>query len=239
MGIYLGVDGCKHGWIAVFAGNNGELDCSIHPTMAAVIHAPPDAQRIFVDIPIGLPWRDCPARPCDRLARQRLGRPRASSVFPAPSRKACKAGNEEQARLDNQAVIGKSLSQQAWCICRKIAEVDDLLLCNTAARHLVSEIHPEVCFWALNGQQAMRHAKKTKQGVQERLDVLSRREPQADRLLQKALAEWPKAVIQVDDVLDALVAHLTARAPGSSLQPLRGVPGVDEKGLPMQMLHLV
>jgi len=239
MGIHLGVDGCKHGWIAVFAGNNGELDCSIHPTMAAVIHAHPDAQRIFVDIPIGLPWRDCPPRPCDRLARQRLGLPRASSVFTAPSRKACKAGNEEQARLTTKPRSEKACPGRAWCICRKIAEVDDLLLCNTAARHLVSEIHPEICFWAINGQQAMQHAKKTKLGVQERLTVLSRREPQAHCLLQKALAIWPRRDIQADDVLDALVAHLTARAPGSKVQPLPGVPGFDEKGLPMQMLHLV
>lgn len=73
MGIHLGVDGCKHGWVAVFAGSNGQLDCSIHLTMAAVIYAHPDAQRVFVDVPIGLPWLDCPARPCDVLARQGLG----------------------------------------------------------------------------------------------------------------------------------------------------------------------
>ena len=54
----------------------------------------------------------------------------------------------------NIAEMGKSLSAQAHAICTKIAEVDQLLLMSPALRHRVREVHPEVCFWAINGQIA-------------------------------------------------------------------------------------
>ncbi len=116
--------------------------------MSEVLAAHPDAERILVDIPIGLPSKQCPVRPCDLLARKLLGAPSASSVFPPPSRAACRAASVAEARRINLSEVERSLSEQAWGICRKVAEVGALLLAQSAARKVVREMHPEVCFYA-------------------------------------------------------------------------------------------
>jgi predicted RNase H-like nuclease len=122
---HVGVDGCAAGWIAV-STVQGELIYRIFCTVAELVTAFGSAELILIDIPIGLPWRDAPVRPCDHLARARLGQ-RRSSVFPVACRPAVHADAVSSARTHNQGVLGRSLSQQSWAICRKIAEVDDLL----------------------------------------------------------------------------------------------------------------
>ena len=64
----VGVDGCRAGWIAVADLGDG-LTYRLHASFAELLASWSTAQRILVDIPIGLPWRDCPSRPCDRQAR--------------------------------------------------------------------------------------------------------------------------------------------------------------------------
>jgi predicted RNase H-like nuclease len=59
-------DGCKAGWIAV-SKDEGELTYRIANTVCELLSAFPNAERVFIDVPIGLPWRDEPVRPCDRL----------------------------------------------------------------------------------------------------------------------------------------------------------------------------
>lgn len=55
-----------------------------------------DSDRIFVDIPIGLP-NGPEGRLCDREARKRLRGRRAATVFPAPVRAALAADTYEDA----------------------------------------------------------------------------------------------------------------------------------------------
>src|SRR5207245_10269384 len=73
----VGVDGCRAGWIAV-TRTGGRLVHSVHARITDVVAAFPRAERIFVDVPIGLPSATAPVRDCDRLAREVLGarRPR-------------------------------------------------------------------------------------------------------------------------------------------------------------------
>jgi predicted RNase H-like nuclease len=151
MARFVGVDGCRFGWVAV-AEEAGRLEYRLFGAMSDVLAAHPDAERILVDIPIGLPSKQCPVRPCDLLARKLLGAPRASSVFPPPSRAACRAASVAEARRINLSEVERSLSEQAWGICRKVAEVDALLLAQSAARKVVREMHPEVCFYGLNAR---------------------------------------------------------------------------------------
>ena len=230
----VGVDGCRAGWIAV-SDTGGGLTYRVHASFAELLASWSTAKRILVDIPIGLPWRDCPSRPCDRQARALLG-PRASSVFSPPSRHASRAENIGQARAWNVDEVGRSLSAQAWGICKKIVEVDRVLLDDPSATRRVFEVHPEVCFWALNGGKPMRHRKSKPEGVRERLATLSIWQPEANVLLQRVLRETRRQDVQADDVLDALVAHVTGRAVAAELRRLIGVPSEDDEGLPMQML---
>lgn len=238
MGSAVGVDGCRFGWIAVTGGEEQDLHYGLFPSMGQLLETHEQSAHVLVDIPIGLPWKDCPRRPCDELARQVLGR-RHVCVFSAPSREACLAATKEEARKRNREVLGMSLSEQALGICGKVAEVDALMVSNASARSRVREVHPEVCFWAMNDEQPMAHAKTTSAGVAARLEVVSRRLPGASALLERVLRERPRTQVKADDVLDALVAYLTALAGPSAWQALRGAPANDLQGLPMEMLYCV
>lgn len=183
----VGVDGCHAGWIAVTRAG-GQLIYRLHTNFAALLLEHASAALILVDIPIGLPSRSHPARPCDARARAVLG-PRRASVFSPPSREASRASNVLEARHRNLAEVGKSLSAQAWGICRKIVEVDKILLNDLELASRVLEVHPEVCFWALEDRTPMRHAKRTPAGAKERLATLTRWMPDAEGLLTKVLAD--------------------------------------------------
>jgi predicted RNase H-like nuclease len=73
------------------------------------------------------------------------------------------------------------LSQQAWGIVTKIKQVDDAI--TPDCQKWAFEVHPEVCFWALAGERPMKHRKKTKAGVNERLDLLGSVFPDIERPL--------------------------------------------------------
>lgn len=235
MSTYVGVDGCRFGWVAVSEEGN-KLTYRMQRTMRALLAAYPEAECVLVDIPIGLPWKGCPVRPCDRLARQQLTG-RASSVFPVPCRTASHAGEIDTARRQNIEALDRSLSAQTWGICKKIAEVDDLLLSGSVPRGLIREIHPEVCFWGLNGRAAMQHRKSSGAGVRERVEVLTRYEPRTEALLETALDEQLRRDLKADDVLDALVGFVVARAMPRGIESLHGNPLCDERGLPMEMVY--
>lgn len=233
---HVGVDGCGVGWIGV-SKDGSELIYRTSATLSGLLSYFPRAERVLVDMPIGLPWCDRPIRPCDQLARAILGT-RRSSVFPVPCRPAAHAATQAQARDINRAALGRSLSAQTLGICQKIAEVDSLLLSKKAPSTNIREIHPEVCFWALAGRTAMKNNKRKRPGIDERLDLLRRFEPGVERLLEHVLGEEYRKDVSADDVLDAAVAFVTCRAPKSRLRRLSGTPNTDEKGLPMEMVYL-
>jgi predicted RNase H-like nuclease len=159
-------------------------------------------------------------------------------VFSAPSRPAAHAADIASARFSNVSELGSSLSAQAWGICKKIAEVDDFLLTTPEAWGKVREMHPEVCFWSLNGRRPMPHSKKSRQGVAERLAVLEAIEPRTRSLYEQVMDETLRKDVQRDDILDALVGCLTARAIATDdYLRLSGDPDRDERGLPMEMIY--
>lgn len=83
----------------------------------------------------------------------------------------------------------------------------------------------------------MRHAKRTREGILERLATLSQWEPQAEQLLQRVLIEQKHKLVKADDVLDALVAYVTGQSAAPERHRLVGEPAVDDCGLPMQMVY--
>jgi predicted RNase H-like nuclease len=221
----VGVDGCRAGWIAV-TRTRGRLVWGVYPRMADVVAAHPRAERIFVDMPIGLPRAGAPIRECDRFARALLG-PRRSSVFPVPCRAAAHASDPAEARRHNLAILGRSLAEQTLRIRHKIAEIDDLLRDDPGLP--LREIHPEVCFQALAGRP-LAHNKKTRAGAEERLAVLAPYAPDA-RALVDAFA-LPRRAAAPDDLIDALAALVTASARAHACLP--AAPPRDERGLPME-----
>jgi predicted RNase H-like nuclease len=246
----VGVDGCTNGWVAI-ALERGETTADLFPDIAALAAHHGQASLILIDIPIGL--RDAGREPrlCDTRARQLLGSPRCSSVFPVPLRPALRAPDRTQADLLNRDAGGAGIACQTFAISDKIAEVDAFLLAARQSCHPpIRECHPELCFWALNGGQAMHHRKKIQVGNDERRDVLRHYLPHLDSQLPALeaqllharqeinLARRPelKLRFQRDDLLDALVTAVTAKL---CLEhgPIPPPPETDARGLPMEMVY--
>ncbi|MEL6670697.1 MAG: DUF429 domain-containing protein [Bacteroidota bacterium] len=204
---YVGVDGCKGGWFAVSLTKDGGLTGTVYPDIAVLMAACKPAAPVLIDIPIGLPDRE--KRQVESLARQRLG-PRAYSVFPVPSRAALQADDYPMACQVNREKMGKALSKQSWFIGPKILEVDAYLAAHPHAQASLRECHPELAFWALGGGQPMAHAKKTQEGQQARLALLSAWVSDAEAFFQETLKQYKRKDLLADDILDALCLAITA-----------------------------
>lgn len=232
----VGVDGCRAGWFAISIRQRDAWKADVFSDAATLWQAHSDAHQILLDIPIGLPWRGGPVRGCDHEARRLLGQGRGSSVFPAPSRAALDAKDYAEACRLNQGEVGKSLSQQCFNILAKIRQVDELLREHPSARDVVREVHPELCFWALNNHHATTYRKKDKSGFEERLRLLSRVFPLTQEIVTDALHRFKRKEVSSDDILDALVAAVTALQPGRLIS-IPSPPQRDATGLPMEMVY--
>ncbi len=240
-----GADGCRAGWIVAFAGVSG--DCLAGPDIfdvrvrvlarfADIFAAPEQPQRVAVDIPIGLPARIGPeGRGPERAVRPLLGE-RQSSVFAVPSRSAVYAPDYGAAcRLALETYDPpKKVSKQLFMIAPKIREVDETLRGAPALIARVFEVHPEVAFWRLNGEQALREPKKVKSrpyepGLALRRDIL-RKHGFSDAVTGQA----PPTGAAADDLLDALVcAAIARRILAGRAAPFPDPPLRDAFGLPM------
>lgn len=240
---YVGVDGCKRGWLAIKLVEGGDWEVSKpFGTINQLWQFYKDASLILIDIPIGLPDNVHKERLSDSGARDRLGK-RHVTVFPTPCREAVYAvdyneeKNYEKVKGINKDVTGKGLNQQSWRIARKIKEVDEFLQNNKSARQSIRETHPEVCFWALAGR-AMEHSKGKLKGYFERLGVLMSVYPNTPKVIKEARERYPlKKDFEDDDILDALVAVVTAYKSRGKLKSIPEKPQTDSTGLPMQIIY--
>ncbi len=228
----VGVDGCRGGWCAVsIRDEENGLTVSppvIYPSFRDLVAS--RGKVICIDIPLGL--MDGPEqRPCDVEARKRLGR-RAPVVFTPPCRAALSIEDYWEASTANFRVTGRKLSKQADGIRRKIREVDSGMTSDRQAR--VHEVHPELCFWALNNREPIFSNKKRLAGRAQRWRLLR-------TVLQSLPVEPPRPrdlphACAVDDYIDALVAAWTAVSISrGSAQRIPSQPEMDDKGLRMEM----
>ena len=249
---YMGVDGCKAGWIGVGLGDGGCWDVKACVDFSDMLAHFGDARVILVDMPIGLPEDGKPSfRACDEEARRELGE-RKQSVFHVPSRRfvnavvdnPCWVHREANGWSNNQ--YGAGISAQSFAITRKIGEVDATLSRrDTNALPAIREVHPEVCFWALNGNKPMSKSKNGLAGYCERLDTLRGcahdvDDIDVDAISKEIRCKYTKGQVADDDILDALALAITAKIvsqnPGR-LGTLPENPPPDSKGLPMEMVY--
>lgn len=239
MATYLGADWASNGWVAAELDDENSLSVGFYPTIWNLWHERgADADRILVDIPIGLSEDD--RRACDREAKALLG-DRRSSVFWTPIRDAVYEDNVEDARTVQTEVMDHSISNQAWAIVPRIREVDTFLRQTATPRELVRESHPEVCFSALNDDEPV-GAKSDDDGLDARKRVLA-----ATELLDRAdceaaietLAEPSYArFATADDVLDAMVLAVTAKhVADGTYSTVPDTPPTDEEGLAMEIVY--
>lgn len=236
--MFVGVDGCRDGWVAIGLAENGDWgEADVLPDVSHLWNKHATATLILVDIPLGLRDSGPEERRCDRLARKLIGPPRASSVFRAPCRPAVYAKSKDEANCINEMMTGRKLPLQTREIIDKICQMDVLLCGDRVARSRVREIHPEMCFWALNKCQPMKHSKKKRAGREERIQVLETVCPQTREIVEYAKHRFKDKKVSVDDLLDALAAAVTAMMGGQALHSIPKAGEFDSKGLRMEMVY--
>jgi len=249
MSPFVGIDGCRAGWVAARWGGETigfRLFASIEAWAGSRGWRSRRGGRgaaTLIDVPIGLLEGQGVAgvqRGCDVAARRRLGR-RATSVFTPPCREALAAKSYEKACEVNRRVLGRAMSLQAWHIVPKVAEVDAWLLGDVKRRRVVlAESHPELAFAVMKGEP-LGTKKRSKAGRAERAGLLG--EAMGVDVLA-VLSEWreregvKRDAVADDDALDAAVLAWVA-APEVAADTHETLPAeaeVDRRGLPMRMV---
>ncbi|NLE96317.1 MAG: DUF429 domain-containing protein [Dehalococcoidia bacterium] len=235
-GYYVGVDGCRGGWVSVALRDGQSAELTVHQDLAALWEAHREADAIFIDMPIGLLEHGPDERACERNARRLIGA-RRSSVFPVPCRQAVHARSDVEAMAANREHMGRGLPLQTLAIRAKICQVDDLLRNDARARAVFREIHPELLFCAMNGGNPMTYRKKCREGKRERESLLVKLA--GESVLRDVLVQsraYRRRDVGWDDILDALAAAVAASHP-DELVRIPENPPLDACGLPMQMVY--
>ena len=228
-----GIDGCRGGWLCLLRDmQTGAVHHAVLPHIAGLLQLFPIPDVVAIDIPIGLP--DTGSRDCDLAARERLGPPRASSVFPAPIRPILNATTHDSACAIGHAADGRGLSIQAWCILPKIKEVDAFMQSNGGKQGWIREVHPEVSFCYMNGGIAMTHKKSRHAGRNERMTLLMQH---FGASMFNAIPLRVSGIYATDDLLDAFAALWSAeRIFDGQAVTLPPNPLVDGTGLWMEIV---
>ena len=211
-----GVDGCPAGWMAVFARRDGAEPPRrrVVPTIAQVLDAPESPGVVAIDMPVGLTDRtEGPGRLPEQLVRPLLGG-RQSSVFSMPSRAAVEAQDYAEAcalaRASSQPP--RAVSIQGYGLFPRVRELDALLRSRRDLTGRVFEVHPEVAFWSMNGDQALPEPKKVR-NVPYGPGLALRRALLLGAGLDRDLVDAaPPAGAAADDLVDALAGLVVALA---------------------------
>lgn len=224
----LGLDGTADGWMAVVVADEQVVDAFVVATGAeAVARAEPAA--VAVDMPVGL--LDVAVRDADAAARKDLAGA-ASTVFNAPARSVVEAWRrgEVETHADASALsrqaTGVGLSQQAWRLVPKIAEIEQLAApWGTRLR----ECHPELAFRQLTAGQRLPR-KRSWDGLMRRRALLAG----VGVALPDVLPAGGHRAAP-DDVLDATMCAWVAAgiADGGPLRPYPAEPRQADSGRPV------
>jgi predicted RNase H-like nuclease len=181
--LVAGVDGCKRGWVAVVLVDGRFREARLIDGVESAFAELADVTRIAIDVPIGYGPREA-----DGLARALVG---GSSVFAIPRKETFEVPFAE----------GGGISAQAYALGDRIRHVTGV----AAGDRRFREVHPEVCFTAMNEMRRLKFRKKSAGGAFERLGLLRKHGINIDPGTLGAAATVP-----LDDLLDAAACAWTA-----------------------------
>ena len=243
--LFLGVDGCRGGWLAINIALDNSWEVNLFKNFSQLWVNYGEAFLLLVDIPIGLRQGseekgslERQERRCDKEARKLLGK-RRSCVFRVPCRPAVYAGSYDEAIARNERLTGTRIFKATYNILGKIREVDEFLSANRQAREQVREMHPELCFWSLNGCRPLQYSKRRRDGCQERLKLLQSKYPPSADIVTHTRTRYSRQEVKEDDILDALCGAITAKIGRENLTAIPNQPERDSKGLPMEMVYFL
>jgi predicted RNase H-like nuclease len=211
----VGVDACPYGWFATVL-TGASVETELYEDFSEVYKDNQEAQ-VLVDIPIGLPTRS--RRRCDIEARDLLGC-RGNSVFFPPCESAAAIGDYDEANAKHREEMGHGLSQQSHAISDKINEVQAVV--SETYDGPIYESHPELCFYALNGQP-IAYSKSSKRGLAFRRQVLEQKRSGMDVEYEQVLDDTLRKNVRRDDILDSMALALAAQS--EQLQSVPEDPG--------------
>lgn len=233
----IGIDGCPIGWLAIDF-NDSDRPYRVIKSKQQLHNAFEEYDRVFIDIPIGIP-DDSYTRTCDARLKEELGSQYAASVFNPPVRPALYAPTYAEACIQSYSLTEKKVSLQAWNIAEKIKEVDQLLQQDEKLQEKVYESHPELLFKILNGQEPIQQKKQTGKGLKHRLKLMKQVQDRSESIYREIKEEYRRKEIAEDDIVDAMVlshfAHLSCNQP---IQQLPENPSRDSQGLLMAINYV-
>lgn len=197
-------------------------------TFREVLDAVPAYAVIAVTVPIGLPSKASRGgRTADVEARHVLGFPHAGAIGSTPTRQSLSAKDYETARKAN----GGLLDVVTWQQFSKIREVDAEM--QPYMQRRVYEVRPELSFYQLAEDEVLKHAKETAAGQRERHELLRRRMPGSERVLDADVPRVRKA-----HLADAAVTLWTARRiVAKAMTRIPSDPEWDDNGLRMEIVR--
>lgn len=207
MTTYLGVDACSGGWFATIMADDG-IDTEYYHTFDALWATHAGADRVLVDIPIGLP--DEGTRACDTEARTFLGC-RGCTVFDTLCRPILVVADYDEANAIYRELTGKGLSQQTWHLREKIEQVDAVVRQDERAETVLRESHPELCFYALNDRNPVAYSKGSERGREKRMALLESELIGTEGVYEDSMDRFLRKHVGRDDILDACALAVTAR----------------------------
>lgn len=230
--LLAGVVPCPAGWLVA----SGKLigiqvypeEPSVAGTFREILDAIPTYTVIAVTVPIGLPAKvSRRGRTADIAAREILGFPHAGAIGSTPTRKALDAKDYETARKAN----GGQLDVVTWQQFGKIREVNDEM--QPYLQRRVYEVRPELSFFQLAEDEVLKHSKDSAAGQRERQQLLLRRMPGSERVIDAELRGVRKA-----HLIDAAVTLWTARRiVARAVSRVPEEPEWDEQGLRMEIVR--
>jgi len=205
-----GADAYRDGWVVVLSQPaTGAVRCRTVPSVEALLALDERPAAIGLDMVIGLPDRAVPGgRECDRQARQLLGRARGASVFSPPAHDALAADTYDEALRRNRATApdAPGLPKQTYNLFPRLRAVAAAV--TPALQGRVREVHPELSFYAMNGDAPLPDSKHTDAGRAARQALLAEH---GFSDIGDALSNLATGPVGADDVLDAHAACWTAR----------------------------
>jgi predicted RNase H-like nuclease len=234
-----GVDGCKGGWFVLLRDTeDGSLRGRHVDHVSEVLEFAEGPQVVAIDMPIGLSDHAEPGgRQCDREARNILGWPRRNAVFPPPIRAALRCSSRFSASEANRqsSPANIRIGVFTYGLFEKLREADEVMESSPGLQNRVREIHPELCFFGINDRQPMQHRKKSREGFEERRNLLARVG------FGEMLEAWmrnPTPKVAKDDVLDACAACWSAeRILKREAVCIPNSSPIDSRGLRMEMWY--
>lgn len=230
-GTFIGVDGCRGGWIGAVL-QEGELTVKRYPTVAAIMEEHSEFNEFLIDMIMGLQGDKTQVRP--EAAARSLLKERSSTLFPAPARQAVYAENTAGAYEENVRILGKKFTPLTVGIIPKIRELDEFLQANPKYKNVLKESHPEICFSILKGG-VLRTKKSESDGIKERSEIIRRYLRGFDE--EKATSLGKTLKCKTDDILDAVCLAIAANLTGQghySILPEK--PMMDDTGLYMRLI---